>query len=611
MNRTATYDQTIINDTTDATAVNIASIYTLGGLGVTKTLYVGTGINLVSGNITVAALATVDGRDISADGLVLDNLNITLGLGSLTATEVTQLQNIDGTTISTTQWGYLGTSDQAIDTGSAVTFAGVSSTAGSNSFTANWDDAGDDTNALVVIDNTNSAADASSLFVQSAGNSVTGYFRNLALTTDALIRLNVPLSTGNVSGLATSVRAAAESFDRIVLHTDSKIGLGDGTATPDVFIRRSATNTITVANYDAVNATSAANLVVNGDITGNRLDIDNIRIDGNTITSSTTNQSISITPTGTGQLNLKSMNTYISSANSNVLFGSMVGSIGTAANVTAIGFLALNGITDGLRNSAIGESSGSAITTGDDNTTIGNDAGDTIQTGDQNTIVGSGADVSAAGALNQTAIGYNASCDANNKVQLGNTATATLQVGGGNYSIVSASGTNSDISLLPDGSGEVLLNADPVSNLAAATKQYVDGTTRLVISSSFGTDNNSYIERAGSNIYGTMAYIHWPGSTNVGSVDSIELMIFQTSGSSSNNYIQWRVYDFDASLTIAEGATSRELTIAKINLGTVSNLSTAAASWGIQWRETDSGGTPSSHNSKARLSAITMYKTIT
>jgi hypothetical protein len=41
--------------------------------------------------------------------------------------------------------------------------------------------------------------------------------------------------------------------------------------------------------------------------------------------------------------------------------------------------------------------------------------------------------------------------------------------------IISSTDTNGNISLLPNGTGEVLLKANPVSNLGAVTKQYVDG----------------------------------------------------------------------------------------------------------------------------------------
>jgi len=47
-------------------------------------------------------------------------------LNDLTNDEVNQLKNIDTTTISTTQWGYLGAADQGTATSDNVTFAGIS-----------------------------------------------------------------------------------------------------------------------------------------------------------------------------------------------------------------------------------------------------------------------------------------------------------------------------------------------------------------------------------------------------------------------------------------------------------------------------------------------------
>jgi hypothetical protein len=77
----------------------------------------------VTGNITVSG--TVDGRDIANDGSTLDNLNTTIGLSALTSVEVDQLENINSTTISETQWGYLGSSDQGIATSDSVSFSGL------------------------------------------------------------------------------------------------------------------------------------------------------------------------------------------------------------------------------------------------------------------------------------------------------------------------------------------------------------------------------------------------------------------------------------------------------------------------------------------------------
>jgi len=73
-----------------------------------------------SGNITLTG--TVDGRDIANDGTKLDSLYTTIGLSALTAGEVNQLEAIGSTTISSTQWGYLGALNQNLTTSSSPTF---------------------------------------------------------------------------------------------------------------------------------------------------------------------------------------------------------------------------------------------------------------------------------------------------------------------------------------------------------------------------------------------------------------------------------------------------------------------------------------------------------
>lgn len=63
-------------------------------------------------NLEVTNMPTVGGASINANGVL-----------SLTSAEVTQLANIDATTISTTQWGYLGGQNQSVSTGDTVSFA--------------------------------------------------------------------------------------------------------------------------------------------------------------------------------------------------------------------------------------------------------------------------------------------------------------------------------------------------------------------------------------------------------------------------------------------------------------------------------------------------------
>ena len=84
-----------------------------------KNITLGQNTHIV-GNLTITG--TVDGRDIASDGSTIDTMT-TIGLDNLTTAEVSQLGNINSTTVSTTQWGYLGAMDQGITTTSTPTFA--------------------------------------------------------------------------------------------------------------------------------------------------------------------------------------------------------------------------------------------------------------------------------------------------------------------------------------------------------------------------------------------------------------------------------------------------------------------------------------------------------
>ena len=77
----------------------------------------------ITGNLVISG--NVDGRNVSVDGGNTDSL-LALGLLSLTSAEVTQLQNIDTTLISTSEWGHVGTMDQDVTTNSSVSFNDVS-----------------------------------------------------------------------------------------------------------------------------------------------------------------------------------------------------------------------------------------------------------------------------------------------------------------------------------------------------------------------------------------------------------------------------------------------------------------------------------------------------
>ena len=79
----------------------------------------------LSVNNDISVGGTVDGRDIASDGSKLDELYSTIGLSALTSAEVDQLENIGSTTISSTQWGYLGELDQSLKQAASPTFKNI------------------------------------------------------------------------------------------------------------------------------------------------------------------------------------------------------------------------------------------------------------------------------------------------------------------------------------------------------------------------------------------------------------------------------------------------------------------------------------------------------
>jgi len=83
----------------------------------------GTGLN---GGGTIAATRTLNvDSDYKNDSLNTFTASLSTNLADLTDAEVAQLENIGTTTISSTQWGYLGASNQGITTTSNVQFANL------------------------------------------------------------------------------------------------------------------------------------------------------------------------------------------------------------------------------------------------------------------------------------------------------------------------------------------------------------------------------------------------------------------------------------------------------------------------------------------------------
>jgi len=152
---------------------------------------------------------------------------------------------------------------------------------------------------------------------------------------------------------------------------------------------------------------------------------------------------------------------------------------------TAVGYLSLEKVTTGQQNTALGAYSMDDLTsgnmntaigaevlinsTGDGNTALGRGAGWTLTTGSYNIIIGMGADVSSNNLSNAIAIGYDATVNASNKIQLGNS----------NITLVETSGTVSASAFVGDGSGltGIISSSSTPTFLYGTENVLLDGTT--------------------------------------------------------------------------------------------------------------------------------------
>ena len=163
-----------------------------------------------------------------------------------------------------------------------------------------------------------------------------------------------------------------------------------------------ATN-LEVTNIKALDGTAAASIANStGAITvSTLLNVDNLRLDGNTLSSTNTNGAINLTPNGTGQVTI---------TNDALINTVRVGlGAGAVATNTAVGVSALNSNTTGARLVAVGANSLFANTTGSYSVAVGNDALRFATTG-SNVAIGDSALYSNTTGSSNVAIGtYNGS----------------------------------------------------------------------------------------------------------------------------------------------------------------------------------------------------------
>jgi hypothetical protein len=166
--------------------------------------------------------------------------------------------------------------------------------------------------------------------------------------------------------------------------------------------------------------------------------------------------------------------------NTSVGYSNLVSLTNGHAN-TSVGAEAMLSVSTGAYNTGMGQQS-LLSTTGSYNTALGSAAGSSLTSGSQNTFIGANSNVSTGTFTNSMALGYEATVDASNKIQLGNASVTAVNTSGSitANSYIKSGGTASQF-LKADGS--------------------VDANTYLTS----GSVSSTFLPLAGGTLTGTLA----------------------------------------------------------------------------------------------------------
>jgi hypothetical protein len=227
------------------------------------------GANSTFNDITV--LGTVDGIDIATQDAKLETLYTTIGLSALTSGEVDQLENIGATTISATQWGFLGAMDQDVNVNGNVEFnSAIIDSTGTEAFLVRKDSDGGDVfvvnttdrssrfqtgtnNNMFIVDDTNGVS-----VVGHDNGSLGGTYRDLSFT-GHIIKLSVGSGSAQT---ALKIDSNGSQGTSTIITLDTLSTVIDGTGTEALLVRK-GTDGGDVFVVDTTNSVVA----VTGDIT--------------------------------------------------------------------------------------------------------------------------------------------------------------------------------------------------------------------------------------------------------------------------------------------------------------------------------------------------------
>jgi len=244
---------------------------------------------------------------------------------------------------------------------------------------------------------------------------------------------------------------------------DKKISQLTGATTP-----LAGTEVVPIVQSNVTKKVAVSDLTAGRAVSAAQLDVDNLRLDGNVISSTNTDGNITLTPNGTGTvvsssnmtINIMSAgtgklndvnSTYFSSgggvslqagAVQNDIFGRLSGyQITTGSRLCSYGYGALYSNTTGSYNAAFGTTAMFTNSTGSYNSSVGAESL-ISSTGSYNTAIGNTAGSNLTSGSNNGFFGYNAQPSAvniSNEYTYGNSSVTAHRFPGGNL-VVGAAG---------------------------------------------------------------------------------------------------------------------------------------------------------------------------
>ena len=272
----------------------------LADLGLTAGTTTATGnLTSVISNITGASIPNVTATNV-ANQLVLTGANINIVVANVTNTPLTDLGLTAGTTAP------VGDLTSVI---SDITTASVTSVVASDNGSSQLQLVGTDVD-IVLADVTNTPL--ASLGLTAGTTTRTGGTDTLTVTGNTTVTGDITIGGNIVLGDADtdSITVTADFSSHLIPDQDVTYDLGSSTkAWRDLYVGGSSIYLGTLilkddgsGNLLVVNSSNQPVNITGAEITGTKLDIDNIQIDANAITSTDTDGNITITPNGAGEV---------------------------------------------------------------------------------------------------------------------------------------------------------------------------------------------------------------------------------------------------------------------------------------------------------------------